>query len=78
MNAHVSDKPLLADKEFLMTERDFDEIAALALKHTGIEGAGAALGAAATAGAATGASIDIEPEANDASTVKNSINWVIP
>ena len=36
MNAHVSDKPLLADKEFLMTERDFDEIAALALKHTGI------------------------------------------
>jgi len=37
MNVHVAGKPLLGDdKEFLMTERDFDEIADLALKHTGI------------------------------------------
>lgn len=33
----MAGKPLLGDgKEFLMTERDFDEIADLALKHTGI------------------------------------------
>jgi len=37
MNVHVASKPLLGDdKEFLMTERDFDQISALALKHTGI------------------------------------------
>lgn len=36
MGARALDKPMLGDKEFLMTERDFDEIAQLALRHTGI------------------------------------------